>query len=243
MTLLTSLLVAGVIVLVSSFVRGITGFGLALTAFPFLVLFIPPKEVVVLLAIINLCFSIIYILRGKRSYRTKDVLNVSIFCIAGVLVGFFLLKFIPDNGLKLLTGSVIVLSGISLLLGVKLRISNLTVAYSVSSLLGGILAGSTTIGGPVVALILTGSDLPRDRFRNSMSLFFLFSYGSAVIMYLADSMINSDTLVYAASSIPFLVTGLILGEFLSKKINQKYFRILVLVLLLVMGSRMIITSL
>lgn len=242
MSLLTSILISGTIILFSSFIRGTAGFGLALIAVPLLSLIQPMREVIVLVAIVNLLFSIIHIFRERATVSMRNTVITGICSLAGVFIGFMLLRNINEQVIRIFTGSIIILSGLALLRWVRLKISNQSVAYSIATFAGGILAGSITIGGPVVALILTGTGIPRDKFRSSMSLFFLFSFSFAVLLYWSDNMINADTIVHTAAAIPFLVTGLLLGESMAKHINQRAFRVIVLTLLLVMGSVMIYKS-
>jgi uncharacterized membrane protein YfcA len=89
-------------------------------------------------------------------------------------------------------------------------------------------------------LILTGSNTGKERFRQLMSIFFLFSYGFAVFLYSINNLISKEILVNSAASLPLLFAGLATGEIISRKINQKYFRLVVLLMLIVMGGRMVI---
>lgn len=243
MTLFISLLLSGFIILFSSFIRGTTGFGLALTAFPLLSLFLPAKEVVVIVAMVNLLFSIAHIFREKSNINIRTIATIGFFSLLGVFIGFMLLRNVNEKMVRIFTGSVILLSGIAFMKGLSIKIPKISTAYGVASFFGGILAGSITIGGPVVALILAGANVPRERFRSSMSLFFLFSFTFAVTFYWIDNMINREILIHTAAVIPFLIAGLLLGEYFSRHINQKIFRLIVLYLLLIMGSLMIIRSL
>jgi len=242
MPLLWSLIISGIIIMFSSFIRGTTGFGLALTALPLLSMILQVRDAVVLVAIVNLTFSIVHIFRERSSFRVIDVVIIGCFSLAGVFIGFVLLKSINEDTLRLFTGSVIILSGIAMIKGLKIRIKSISSAYGTASFLGGILAGSITIGGPVVAIILTGTGIPRDKFRSIMSLFFLFSFSFSVTFYLAGNLVDKVTSLHALASLPFLVSGLLLGEFMSKRINPKTFRLIVLYLLLVMGTIMILKS-
>jgi len=242
MPILWSLIISGLIILFSSFIRGTTGFGLALTAFPLLSLFLPVRDAVVLVAIVNLIFSIVHILRERTRLMIRDVIIIGSFSLAGVFIGFLLLRNINENVLRISTGAVIILCGIAMIKGMTVRISNNSVAYGVASLLGGILAGSITIGGPIVAIILTGASVPRDRFRNTMSIFFLFSFSFSVTFYIAGNMVDSLTSLHALVSLPFLVTGLLLGEMVARRINPATFRRIVLYLLLLMGTIIILKS-
>ena len=242
MSLIETILLSGAIIFFASIIRGVTGFGLALFALPLMTLYMPVKEVIITLAIVNFIFSITHILRERNHLEKKEVFLISIFSLPGVLAGFILHKSFPEQWLVIFAGIVIISFGIAMLRGFSLKMKNTNYAISIASLIGGILAGSITIGGPIVALALAGTTIPKNRFRHAMSIFFLFSYGFAVILYLSSGMLNQSIIIIAGSSMPLLIAGLVVGVRISKGINQKSFRQLILFLLLVMGVLMIIRS-
>lgn len=233
---------SGAIIFLASIIRGVTGFGLALFALPLMTLYMPVKEVIITLAIVNLIFSITHILRERNHLEKRELFLISIFSMSGVLAGFILHKSFPEKWLVIFAGIVVISFGIAMLRGFTFKVKNSNYAISIASLFGGILAGSITIGGPIVALVLAGTSIPKIRFRHAMSIFFLFSYGFAVILYLGSGMVNRSIIISAGSSIPLLIAGLVIGERVSKGINQKSFRQLILALLLVMGVLMIFRS-
>ena len=109
-------------------------------------------------------------------------------------------------------------------------------AYSLASLTGGILAGSASIGGPVAALMLGGTELKHSEFRYSMSVFFLVSYSYSTILFSATGSLNSDNLPLVILCIPAMIIGLFIGERLIKILNGRRIRIIVLGLLLIAGT-------
>lgn len=243
MSILFSISLSGLIILFASIIRGTTGFGLALVALPLLVNFLPVKEVVVLLAIVNFLFSVIHIVRERGMARIRYIVFTGIFSMAGVFIGFILLRSIPDKWISVVAGLAIIMAVIAMISGFSIKVRNISLSYSIASFIGGILAGSITIGGPFVALVLTGTNTEKEKFRSAMSYFFLFSYGFAIVLYTLDSMVDKETLIHASASLPFLIAGLLIGERVSKKVDQRLFKLFIFSLLLIMGFLMIYRNL
>lgn len=78
------------IILISSLIKGITGFGFALLSFPLLLTWYSPKEIIPVLMICNLIASIMIVLQ-KKEYKMLDKQSYyligtgGLFTIAGVI--------------------------------------------------------------------------------------------------------------------------------------------------------------
>ncbi len=236
------LIISGLIIFLSSTIRGTTGFGLALTSVPLLSLLLPMKDAVVFVALVNLLFSVVHLVSEKGKIPLKDIILISLFSIAGVVVGVQFLKLVEGDVLKIICGSIIVIYAILILTGLEIRIGKKEVAYSLTGLVGGILTGSIGIGGPFAAMILSSARLNESRFRYSMSIYFLVSYLSSVSAFTASGMITGRILLLLAVGIPFMIGGYMLGGKIAGHISQKLFNRIILLLIFVMGLIIIIES-
>ena len=78
------------IIIISSLIKGITGFGFALLSFPLLLTWYSPKEIIPVLMICNLIASIMIVLQ-KKEYKMLDKQSYyligtgGLFTIAGVI--------------------------------------------------------------------------------------------------------------------------------------------------------------
>ncbi|HUS86876.1 MAG TPA: sulfite exporter TauE/SafE family protein [Bacteroidales bacterium] len=233
----------GIIILLSSIIRGTTGFGLAITSLPFLLMILPLKEVVVLIAFINLAFSIVHLVRERGSINRRDFLLMAIFSMVGVATGVFILRASDEEVLKITCGILIVLYGILVYNGISFRFRHSAASYTLSGLIGGILAGSIAIGGLPAALILSSSGLSKDKFRYSMSIFFLITYLFSASAYGLAGMIDLNILSMVAVSLPFMFIGLFAGSKLAKRIPEKKFSRLGLLLIIIMGIVIVLETL
>ena len=231
------------IVFLASMVRGSTGFGLAMVSMPLLTLFLPYKEVVVLVVILNFAFSVFHIIRSHGTLETKHLILIVIFSISGVSIGILLLNNLESLLLKIFAGIIIILFGLAMLSGYKLKFRNLSGAFTLASISGGILAGAASIGGPAAAIILGGTNMKPERFRYAMSVFFLVSYSYSSIMHGVTGNIDRSIIIRLLITIPVMFAGLIIGDKLANKLNTKVLQIIVLCMLIVAGATITIQGL
>ena len=77
------------VIILSSLIKGITGFGFALFSFPLLLIWYPPREIIPVLMICNLIASILIVLQKKdHKLLNKNAYQLigagGLFTIAGV---------------------------------------------------------------------------------------------------------------------------------------------------------------
>lgn len=232
---LNLLLAVFLIIFFASIVRGLSGFGLAMIALPLLSLILPYRQTVVLLVAVNLSFSIVHLIKSKGLIKSGYFVIIIVFSSLGVTAGVLLLNRINNEILRACAGLVILIFAILMISGYRLRFTRPGMAYSLASLIGGILAGSASIGGPVAALMLGGTKLKHDEFRYSMSVFFLVSYTYSTALYSVTGSIDPEQLLLIVFCIPSMIAGFLLGERLTKIINERKIRTIVLLLLVLAG--------
>jgi len=104
-----------------------------------------------------------------------------------------------------------------------------------SGIFGGVLAGSTGITGPPVAIILSSMHTPKEKFNAIISVFILFAVTYALVFYLVAGLIRKETAILALCSVPALLAGLYTGDRLVEHISQKTFTTIVYIVLIIMG--------
>jgi uncharacterized membrane protein YfcA len=223
------------IIFIASLVRGFTGFGLALVAVPLIQFFLPVSDTAVFIALVNICFSLLYFRRSKRYIKGQPIGTMALWTGAGVAAGTVILKFVNPAYIQLVWGVLILLIVIALIRGVNFGIRSERSAFRLSGMLGGILAGATGITGPPVAIILSSVKTPKEKFSAVLSLFILFAVSFAFVFYYAAGLIHVRTLLLALTTIPAMLAGLYIGDRLVLRINQKTFTAVIYVVLVIMG--------
>jgi len=223
------------IIFIASLVRGFTGFGLALVAVPLIQFFLPVSDTAVFIALVNICFSLLYFRRSKRFIKGQPIGIMALWTGAGVAAGTVILKFVNPAYIQLVWGVLILLIVVALIRGMNFGIRSERSAFRLSGMLGGILAGATGITGPPVAIILSSIKTPKEKFGAVLSLFILFAVSFAFVFYYAAGLIHVRTLLLALTTIPAMLAGLYIGGRLVSRINQKTFTAVIYVVLVIMG--------
>ncbi len=231
----TNIIALSLIIFLASMIRGLTGFGLALIAVPLIQFFLPVTDTAVFIAFINFIFSIVYFQKSKEIVKGQPLGIMALTTGAGVAAGTVILKYVPSSSIQLVWGVLIILIVIFMIRGLSFGITSDKTALSVSGLFGGVLAGCTGIIGPPVAVILSSTKTPKEKFNAIISVFILFAVTYALIFYMVAGLIRKETLMLAICSVPALLLGLRTGDKLMAGISQKTFTNAIYIVLVIMG--------
>ncbi|MFW6299067.1 MAG: sulfite exporter TauE/SafE family protein [Bacillota bacterium] len=228
----------GLILLFSSFMKGITGFGTALFAMPLLTAFFFEPEVSrPIIVSINLLLNFFILFKEKNftleNFRALAPLVVSGFLFA-VLSGF-VLSYVDFRLFSILLGSLLILTALNKLLNLNFTIRRYRPFFLPIGSLGGILNTLVGAGGVPVLIFLSNTPLKKDAFRTSLLLFFFAINSGAIISFVVFEQYPAATLSYIALFLPFVIVGSLLGMKAVSRINNTLFQRLVAVLLLIMG--------
>ena len=107
-------------------------------------------------------------------------------------------------------------------------------------LLGGMVHGAFGTGGPFVVIYATKALPEKTLFRVTLCLLW-FSLNSLLLLKwtFAGDIWTSSTINYTLISLPFLLGGMFLGDWLHHKVNEYYFRISVYTVLTLSGFVML----
>ena len=239
-------LIIGIIILFSSIIKGITGFGTALFAMPIITLFfLTPLEARPLVVTINLTLNVFILLKEKQLNKAAITPIKTLFLsgfIAAILSGF-ILSSMNDFLFNLLLGSLLVFTAINKLFNLNFVIKAYERFFLLIGSLGGILNTLIGAGGVPVLIYLSNTDLKKDQFRISILLyFFAMNIGSLLAFLINDT--YSLTIFYTALSIiPFALVGGLIGLKTIPFINNQLFSKIVSILLLLMGINSLLSIL
>lgn len=224
-------------------VQGITGFGRALIAVPFMALFMPADEVVIIMILMGVVSAIIMVWKNYKSAHIKKVLPLIIAGIIGSIVGVQLLKILPVKELKIIMGSFIIFSAIVLAMGLRVKFKKMIPAYTIAGFISGLTNGAISFGGPPIVLFLQNQNETKNSFRANLSVFFLMIGLAGSINLFAAGMLTVPIALNALLLAPATVGGTYFGNFLSQRFDETIFRKLVLGILFISGAMAIILTL
>jgi uncharacterized membrane protein YfcA len=239
----TSWLLAIGALLVAAFIRGTTGFGFSLVFTPFMILIMEPKAVVPVSLLLASLSNIMVLASCFKAVNIRRLLPMIAGSLLGVPIGVFIIVIISAAILKIFIGGITVFFAILLLFKLTPRFTDERLASGIAGLMCGILSTSTSLGGPPVVLFMHTQSWQKGEIYPSLSAFFLVSTGAALVGLSFSGMVTPDILLTAASLTPGLVIGVFLGMLAFKRVNEWYFRILSVVVVVGAGILAVLSGL
>lgn len=224
------IVLSGLVILMSSLLKGMTGFGFALIAIPFLSFFYPIKILVPAMAIFNLISSFALLLKIRERISWFYFVPMFAASLAGIPLGVFLLDLLDERVLRIIIGGVLVFISIKMLSGIPIakRFKNKPIVFA--GFMSGILSGSVSLGGPPLVIAMNRKNYSKDFFRGVFAWFSTFSSFVAIAAFYARGLMPAASIKLSLYYTPFLFLGASLGNRLSKMVNaQKFKRIVVVV--------------
>ena len=230
------------IIVFSSLIKGLTGFGFALISFPLLLTWYAPKEIIPVLMVCNLIASVMIVLQ-KKEYKMLDKQSYyligtgGLFTIAGVIA----LSSTDGKWLIRLSGILFILLTVFSLVkrmpgDKKMRDR----AYLSAGVFIGFLTGAVSVSGPPLALFLNRAKISNCKFREIFAAFSLVTALIAIFGYYQVGMITLQTLKLSIIFIPILLTGAIVGKKLNSIMSIEKFQTINIILTLIASILMIV---
>ncbi len=210
----------------ASFVRGLTGFGMAILLVPILALALPPVEAVVL----GNCLSLLIGLTEARMLVREA--ERSAWVIGGIVVlttplGLWALFSTSADVARL----VIALIALSAFLAILLprRGSDLPGKLVTGSVgvLSGLMTGYAGMPGPPVVPYYAGRALPRSTIKASMLLIFTIAASAGLASATWLGILRWELVVFALVMLPVILLGNRLGTAVSGRISDPVWRAVV----------------
>ena len=231
-------------VLAGGLIKGTLGFGMPMVALPIIAFVIPATTAMIILCapILLTNFLQIKFKQGISSYR---FLPMILSLIIGLIVGARLILEINLNTITQIIAVSIIFAALINCFGFKIQNPNKNREKIITSIIGfgsGILGGLSTFYGPPMLAYLVASDLPKEKFVRTVSaMYFIGSfplYGSLIYYGFAT---KEDIIMSIFLILPAFISQQI-GTRIRDKINQKQFRICILVTLIILGISLFIKT-
>lgn len=236
------IVVSGVVILMSSLLKGMTGFGFALLAIPFLSLIYPVKVLVPAMTIFNLITSVILLLKIRERISWYYFIPMFVASLGGIPLGIYLLDYLDEEVLRIIIGVTLTFLSLKMLSGIPLarRFRDKPVFFA--GFLSGILSGSVSLGGPPLVIAMNRKNYNKDLFRGIFAWFSVFSSFFALAGFYVKGMIPSDSLRLSLYYTPLLFLGSSLGNKLAGLVNAEKFKRVVVVVNVFTGVITVISA-
>jgi len=231
----------GLIVLLTHFQEGITGFGCTVLALPFIVLLLGLHVAVPVLVIQAWVLALYIVLESRRQIVWAEFGRIVVLVGLGLPFGIWMAKAVPETGLKWLLAVFMVTVGAEGLTRTARPPSpggmSRRARWFTSSLLpiGGVVHGAFGTGGPMVVAYAAKAIPDKSLFRVTLCLLWLSLNTVMIGQWIASSSLDARTLAITAFCLPFTLLGMVLGNAAHYRINEVAFRRLVYGVLVASG--------
>ncbi|KAB7707561.1 TSUP family transporter [Bacillus aerolatus] len=230
-----------VIILFASILQTSTGFGFSIMATPFLLLLFEPKEAIQINLILSLVISCVLIRKIKKDTDMSLVKRFIVGSAAGLPVGMIIFLLADMNKLKL--GISVIVLVLTLLLIFKFQIRQTKARDFTAGVLSGTLTTSIGMPGPPILLYFSSIHTGKEKLRATTLAFYLFIYSTSLLVQVLFAGTTKAIWLSSAAALPIVLAGLLLGQWLFTRINQRIFRIFLYGLLIFTGIYLLIDSL
>lgn len=207
----------------SAFVRGLTGFGMAILLVPVLALALPPVEAVLLTNALSLMI-------GATEMRSlvRDA-EKSAWWIGGAVVlttplGLYALSLTGKDAARLVIALIALSAFIAILLPRRGSAMPRAGVTGFVGVLSGLMTGYAGMPGPAVVPYYAGRDLPRAVAKASMQLIFVIAATTGLSAAAWLGLLRWELLLFAVLILPVVMIGNRLGAGVSGKVSDPLWR-------------------
>lgn len=233
-----------IIWMLAGFITGVSGLGAAMFAVPFMSLFIEPH----MLIPVSTCLVTVLCSEAGYIYR-KDLLrlelrNMVLGSLPGLFLGTYILLIIPTAVLLLCIGIVMVcfvlwqfLHRVPMLAGTPSTVKALAAGF-----ISGFLSTSVSFGGPPCAVYSLYLHWTQRQTLATINVFVGVSSLLGAGMYFFAGLIDKEVLFWSLIGMPAVTLGILLSISVTRFINIRLFRIMLLIIIAFGGFGCIIKS-
>lgn len=231
------------IVVLAGFVQGLVGFGSGLVMVPILVAVIEPRLLIPVVLLQGLIMNWSLTLGTRKHIEIKRVMPILAGGMLGIPIGSAMLLFMPQSYLKIMIGIVVALFGGALLIGASLKIKREGPLSFPLGIASGVLNGSISLSGPPIILFFSNQKVAKENFRANLVFYFFALNVVTTLVFLFTGLITWDVLYLFFILLPAALIGTFIGTKISKRVDQKLFRRIALLLVIGAGVLSLISGL
>lgn len=224
------------ILIVSSILQMVTGVTVGMIIVPFLAM-ISYTLIPVPIVFASLALTIMMTYKGREHIDTKNMFQISLGMLAGILLSIFILKNIKFEHMGFIFGLFILIS-VFISIKVKSFTLNKRLNYS-GGFIAGVMGSMAAVGGQVLALLFQNH--PLESLKSTLAfLYTLFSTVMLIIFFMFGEF-SYTQFISGIYMMPGFIIGFFVAPIFSKYFNPKYSRIIVLTMA-ILGSIILIAK-
>jgi uncharacterized protein len=233
---MTEQIIFGTLVVLSAgFIQGITGFGLSLLALPFFALIFGIRESVPILVMLSIVTNIWVARDHVHRIELKPIVKLLIPAVIGIPFGIWLLTITGARELRIFAGIVITVFALGAFIDFAFMKKTGVRSPYIFGFLSGVLNGSISLSGPPIVAYFAVERLPKDSFRSNISAYFFLLNIVTLAVMIFRGFCGWEHVIRFGYLLPGLLIGTWAGLYVCKFIEEKLFRRLAILLLIVTG--------
>lgn len=233
---LTTWALASLCIFVAAFIRGFTGFGLAVVGVPLLSLFFAPAEIVPSIMILAILAGLQLIPKIWRKVDWKLLLPTLAGAAIGTPLGTWLLAGVSDNVMRVLIGLAVLAASLAVQLGFRFAQRPPAAVSAGFGAVAGLTGGAAAMPGPSVIFLFLAVPIAHEAGRASLILFFQVSAAMSAVSAAFAGLMQLPALILGALLVPAMLLGNGLGDRVFDKASAKTYRRIVVLLLASLGA-------
>ncbi len=235
-TPLTLILLVMLVLWLATFLRSAVGFGDALLAMPLIALLVGIQVATPLVAWTGLATSVLILSTSWRQVDLRTFWLLTLASLVGMPFGIWLLQHGDERIVSLLLGLLLMGYGAYSLYRPTLpALPNERWAFPFG-FVAGVLGSAYNTSGPPVIIYGTMRRWPPDLFRATLQGFFLVSNMIVIAGHGLAGLWTQEVLLLTLLSLPVLVTAVIAGAMVNRRIPAAQFARVVYLLLIILGA-------
>jgi uncharacterized membrane protein YfcA len=219
----------------AAFVRGFTGFGLAVVGVPLLTLFFAPAEIVPSIMILAILAGLQLLPKIWRSIDWKLLAPTAVGLVIATPFGTWLLAGVSADAMRMLIGAAVLLASGAVQLGFRFRQRPNAAVSAGFGAIAGLTGGAAAMPGPSVIFLFLSTPIAVDAARATLVLFFQVSAVASAVSATVGGLMKPASLILGAALLPAMLIGNWLGDRVFDRTPSKAYRHVVVLLLAGLG--------
>ena len=236
-----------IVTLLAATIQSATGFGFGLIAVPVFLLILNSSDAIQITMIIVLFMSIADWMKLKGQGSKHLLLWLVVGMVLGFPFGIYIFLSFELHLIKIMLALVIIIFSVFNLIRLFRKGSTGPVQsptkkrwpVALAGYFAGLLSASMAMPGPPVMLYLVYKGFDKTMIRATILTFFIFAYAGSILLQFLVIGISTSTWTTSLALVPVGLIGVLCGHAIAHRINQKLFRIIVLIILILMALVML----
>jgi uncharacterized membrane protein YfcA len=214
---------AGVIFFTAHMVSAVSGFGSNVLGLPLLALIVGVEAGKQSLVVLSSVMYVYLTIRWWHRVDKRELIRMALICGVGLVVGILVYERIPRRQSTMVLAIFVIVVGVRGLLNIAPEWKSPMWVARVMLFLGGVVHGAFTTGGPLMTVYARRVMHHKSVFRATAGVIWLLLAVGLMIAWSINHSWNAATPRVSIMGFPFLLGGLVAGEYLHHRVEEKAF--------------------